>query len=130
MNRETDRMKLAYWANLIRESKTSGMKISEWCVSNQISIRKYYYWHKKVMHSTYTLAVENGYLPDIDNPRSSDELPAAPDFAELSVPHREAELDKNNDSVISIKRNGFAIEIGSDFSEEGLRRVLKVIQHV
>ena len=130
MNRETDRMKLAYWANLIRESKTSGMKISEWCVSNQISIRKYYYWHKKVMHSTYTLAVENGYLPDIDNPRSSDELPAAPDFAELSVPHREAELDKNNDSVISIKRNGFAIEIGSDFSEEGRRRVLKVIQHV
>jgi len=130
MNKETDRMKLAYWANLIRESKTSGMKISEWCVSNQISIRKYYYWHKKVMHSTYTLAVENGYLPDIDNPRSSDELPAAPDFAELSVPHREAELDKNNDSVISIKRNGFAIEIGSDFSEEGLRRVLKVIQHV
>ena len=130
MNRETDRMKLAYWANLIRESKTSGMKISEWCVSNQISIRKYYYWHKKVMHSTYTLAVENGYLPDIDNPRSSDELPAAPDFAELSVPHRDAELDKNNDSVISIKRNGFAIEIGSDFSEEGLRRVLKVIQHV
>ena len=130
MNRETDRMKLAYWANLIRESKTSGMKISEWCVSNQISIRKYYYWHKKVMHSTYTLAVENGYLPDIDNPRSSDELPAAPDFAELSVPHRDAELDKINDSVISIKRNGFAIEIGSDFSEEGLRRVLKVIQHV
>ena len=59
MNKETDRMKLAYWAKIIRESKTSGMKVSEWCVSNQISIRKYYYWHKKVMHSTYTLAVEN-----------------------------------------------------------------------
>ena len=130
MKKETDRMKLAYWANLIRESKTSGMKISEWCVSNQISIRKYYYWHKKVMHSTYTLAVENGYLPDIDNPRSSDELPAVPDFAELSVPNGDVKLDKNNDSVISIKRNGFAIEIGSDFSEEGLLRVLKVIQHV
>ena len=130
MNKETGRMKLAYWANIIRESKTSGMKISEWCVSNQISIRKYYYWHKKVMHSTYTLAVENGYLPDNDNGGSSDKLSVAPDFAELSVPNAGVVSEKNNDSGISIKSTGFTIEVGANFSEGGLMRVLKVIQHV
>ena len=130
MNKETDCMKLAYWAELIRESKASGMKISEWCVSNQISIRKYYYWHKKVMHSTYTLAVENGYLPDINNEGPADKSLATPDFAELSVPNDCNVPGRVNDSGISIKRNGFTIEVGLNFSEGGLMRVLKVMQHV
>ena len=62
MDKETDRMKLAYWADIIRESKTSGMKISEWYVSNQISLRKYYYWHKKVMHNAFNERI-NECLP-------------------------------------------------------------------
>ena len=82
------------------------------------------------MHSTYTLAVENGYLPDNDNGGSSDKLSVAPDFAELSVPNAGVVSEKNNDSGISIKSNGFTIEVGANFSEGGLMRVLKVIQHV
>ena len=45
MNEETMRMKLAYWAGIIKEARTSGMKISDWCDKNQISHRQYYYWH-------------------------------------------------------------------------------------
>lgn len=130
MNSETERMKLAYWAGIIKESRTSGMKISDWCASNQISIRKYYYWHKKVMHDTYALAVESGYLPDADARGLTDGPPAFPDFAELSVPNVGTSSNRNNGSGISITRNGFTIEISSDFSEGGLLRVLKVMQNV
>jgi hypothetical protein len=124
MNTETKQMKLAYWAGVIKESKTSGMKVSDWCASNQISLRKYYYWHKKVMHGTYALAVENGYLPNTDSERLPDRLPAAPDFAELPLP------TDINASRISIMKNGFTIEVGPDFSEGGLLRVLKVMKNV
>ena len=130
MDKETDHMKLAYWANIIRESKTSGMKISEWCTSNQISIRKYYYWHKKVMHSTYTLAVEKGYLPEEDHDNTNVKLPAVPDFAELAVPGTGHSSEEESGVGINIKRNGFTIEVGANFSEGGLMRVLKVIQNV
>ena len=60
MDKETKEMKLAYWTGIIKESKSSGMKISDWCRMNQISRRQYYYWHRKVMHDTYETAVERG----------------------------------------------------------------------
>ena len=76
------------------------------------------------MHGTYALAVENGYLPNTDSERLPDRLPAAPDFAELPLP------TDINASRISIMKNGFTIEVGPDFSEGGLLRVLKVMKNV
>jgi len=38
MDKKTHQMKLAYWIGIIKESKSSGMKVSEWRLENQISI--------------------------------------------------------------------------------------------
>ena len=66
MDKETMRMKLTYWSGIIKEARASGMKISKWCEMNQITERQYYYWHKKVMHDTYTMALMSGMVPAID----------------------------------------------------------------
>ena len=90
MNEETMRMKLTYWAGIIKEARTSGMKISDWCDKNQISHRQYYYWHGKVIHSAYAMAAENKLLPEKTNvPEQA--LPSVPDFAELPVPRIDPE---------------------------------------
>ena len=134
MDKETRNMKLAYWAGIIREAKSSGMSISKWCTVNQISNRKFYYWHKKVMHDTYMSAVESGLLPDTANAndiKSSDQnLPAVPDFAELSVPDKIPAREQCWDSGISIKWGDFTIAIKQHFSEEDLTRVMRAMHHV
>ena len=130
MNKGTKRMKLAYWTGIVKEANSSGMKISEWCDTNHISRRKYYYWHKKVMGETYALAVENGLLPDAENKPSEKKLPVVPEFAELVVPATDVTHKPSNDPGISIQWNDFTITVNPDFSERELAKVLKVMHNV
>ena len=130
MNKEAKCMKLAYWTGIVKEANSSGMKISEWCDINHISHRKYYYWHKKVMDETYSLAVESGLLPDAENKLSERKLPMVPEFAELTAPGTDVTHNHSNDPGISIQWNGFTITVNPDFSERELAKVLKVMRNV
>ena len=130
MDEGTKQMKLAYWAGIIKESKSSGMMISEWCRINQISRRQYYYWHNKVMHDSYELAVRYGLLPDTGIEQPGREVPAEPEFAELTMPDADKEDGHYRDPGINITWNGFTIEVSHGFSEVELARVLEVMKHV
>ncbi len=123
-------MKLTYWTGIIKEANASGIKIKKWCEMNQITKRQFYYWHKKVMHDTYELAAESGLLPDTGINPSDKDLPAAPEFAELTVPDTDREYELHRNTNISIKWNDFTITVGPKFSEGELARVLRVMQNV
>ena len=130
MNEEIMRMKLTYWSGLIKEAKASGMKISEWCKMNQMTTRKYYYWHNKVMHSTYTMAVENGVIQTTEAGRPLQAaLPAVPEFAELTLPDSENEFSLRRNPGITIDCGEFTINIDNEFSEGELLKVLRVMSH-
>ncbi len=130
MDCETKRMKLAYWSRIIKEAASSGMKISEWCDMNHISRRKYYYWHKKVMLGTYALAVKNGIMQDNKNDATNQDLPAIPEFAELTIPNEDTVTNHCKDPGVKIKRGGFTISVEQGFSEDVLLKVLGVMHHV
>ena len=40
--------RLEYWAKLVQECQSSGMKISDWCDANGVTRHAYYYWLRKV----------------------------------------------------------------------------------
>lgn len=130
MDKKISCMKLAYWTDIIKKSKSSRMKISEWCATNQISVRKYYYWHKKVMHDTYDLATKKGLLPA---PELAVIVPATqktPEFTELSLLDKAAFQERTDHSGISIKYNSFTIFVDQGFSERELAKVLQVMNNV
>ena len=129
MDKETKEMKLAYWSGVIKEAKSSGMKITKWCELNQITNRQYYYWHKKVMHETYESAVKCGLLPDAEVDPTGQDIPMVPEFSELTVPVSNKRPDHCGAVGISIKWNDFTITIDPKFSEGELARVLRVMQN-
>ena len=129
MSYETNRMKLAYWTGIIKEAKSSGMKISEWCQINQVTYRQFYYWHKKVMHTTYSAAVENGLLSAPESESSDRILPTLPEFVELPIRYAE-KSGHSTGTGVSIKWSDFTITIDPEFSERELIKVLKVMKHV
>lgn len=130
MNKETMRMKLTYWSGIIKEARASGMKITKWCEMNQITERQYYYWHKKVMHDTYIMALESGMVPTTDVNQSQQELPAVPEFAELTVSGADIKTKPKECPGINIRCGEFTINVDEAFSERELLRVLKVMSYV
>ena len=130
MDQKTRCMKLAYWTGIIKESKSSGMKVSEWCLENHISIRKYYYWHKRVMHGAYDAAVETGLLPAPDADSFSVASAKVPEFAELSIPNKTITREQDNGPGVKIRFHDFTISVDEGFSERELAKVLQVMSHV
>ena len=125
-------MKLAYWTGIVKEVRNSGMKVQDWCSQNNISTRKYYYWHSKVMKNTYAIAVKSGFLPGAGNSSPAMELPEVPDFSELPVPVEIAKptAAQRKDPDIKIRWERFTIDIGPEFSESDLLKVLRVMNNV
>ena len=43
-----NRYRLEQWTELIRDCRSSGMKINDWCEANGVSRNAYFYWLRKV----------------------------------------------------------------------------------
>ena len=43
-----NRYRLEQWTELIRDCRSSGMKINDWCEANGVSHNAYFYWLRKV----------------------------------------------------------------------------------
>ena len=51
-------------AALIRSYKESGMKLSDWLSSNNISKHKYYYWRRKLRDTYLDMCTDGDPVPD------------------------------------------------------------------
>jgi len=40
--------RLKQWSNIIQACQTSGMTVASWCSQNNVNIKSYYYWLRKV----------------------------------------------------------------------------------
>lgn len=144
MNKEKSAMKLSYWAEKIREANNSGKSITTWCKENQITPRVYYYWHGKVMHSTYKALLNRGYIPPVAddvnvpavqgimNPTTTVKERSEPVFVELPVSRDSSEKSEreNNSTGIMIHMGNISISVDHDFSASTLSKVLEVMSHV
>ena len=55
-----DQAKLASWASMFSDQKTSGLSVAEWCLQNNISKNRFFYWKRKLKDE-----VISSSLPDI-----------------------------------------------------------------
>lgn len=48
MDTEVYKIRIDQWRKLIYEANTCGMKKTEWCRQNGVTIKQFYYWQKKI----------------------------------------------------------------------------------
>lgn len=48
--------RLKQWIKIVQTCQTSGMKVVSWCEQNNVKIKSYYYWLRRIR----SLACENG----------------------------------------------------------------------
>ena len=105
---------LKKWAAIIKECRSSGMKIFQWLEMNNISKDQYYYWQKK-LKETCIDTFEKQAATFVELPVIKESLKPT----ELTVTHKAYENRNNNESptdktvaaVIRIKNVTFEIPI-------------------
>ncbi len=97
----THEVRLQQWSKTVKECRSSGKSVKAWCDGQNINIKTYYYWQKKVCQATCRELAMN-------HPQPSIEVNANPIavFAELRKPE-----PPSGQLALTIQRNPVEIQI-------------------
>lgn len=129
---------LDLWAERIAEQKASGLKIDEWCLQNNLSRHKFFYWKRLLKDS-----IINSNLPDIV-PLSqvysaeANTIPSvAATFATNTTGHIqncETSTSCTSDkptflNTFKLSTPNLSLEINSALSSADIISIIKAVQH-
>lgn len=117
MDKTTYEMRLMQWTQIIRECRKSSMSVRDWCLENNVSEKKFYYWQRRVRGEAFESLKKN----DLQNQTNFVQLPVQNDNLNNTPSFKP-------DIVIHIGNN--VLELSNTVSEELLSKVLKVMSDV
>jgi putative transposase len=117
MDKITYEMRLMQWTQIIRECRSSGMSVRDWCIENNVGEKKFYYWQRRVRGEAFESLKKN----EIQNQTNFVQLPIHNDSLK-TVPSFKPDI------VMHIGNN--ILELSNTVSEELLSKVLKVMSNV
>lgn len=99
----THEVRLQKWTDIVKTCRSSGKTIKKWCADNDIDIKRYYYWQRKVY--LQTCREMETVQKSIHTTFPCDETPV---FAEINLP-------KNNagNIAVSIHRDTMQVNVYS-----------------
>lgn len=117
----TRQYRLNQWTEIIKECRSSGQKISEWCAEKDISTASYYYWLKLVR----TAACES--LPALNS--GNQQIVPVKMPASLTVAESKSALQDSVSHII-LRVGAVTLELhngaGTDLIENTLRALANV----
>lgn len=120
---------LTKWAAIIKECRSSGMKILEWLELNNVSRDQYYYWQRKLketcldtLEKQQTTFVE---LPVVQEQSST---------TEKTISHSECEIkntgtSSDNTVAATIKVNGIAFELNNNATSGFMKNLIEALNY-
>lgn len=76
----THEVRIQQWSQIVKTCRSSGKTIKGWCSENNINLKTYYHWQKRVCEKTCAeLAVRTEQAPE------NAVVGSGPRFAELSI---------------------------------------------
>jgi hypothetical protein len=103
--------RLKQWSKIIQACQTSGMTVTNWCSQNNVKIKSYYYWLRKIR----TLAYEAGTL-----------APHKTEQKIVPVPFHQAKVSP----AVTIHLSSFCVDIHNGASSETIEAVLSVLKSI
>ena len=119
---------LKKWAAIIKECRSSGMKILQWPEINNISKDQYYYWQKK-LKETCIDTFERQAATFVELPVTKE----VPESTELTVTHTVCKNDdsyfKDNMIAAVIKTNRVTFEITNTATPDFIKNLIEAFNH-
>ena len=139
INKSQENEKLYHWKDLILAAEAYGGTRTEWMKMHGVSKDAYYYWRRALYKRGMLTTGDFNPTEDIQIPPTicldSKQPASLVEYKVNTVPEKKTNHDNRESgdvifaSSIAINRNGYWINVGDNFSEETLRRVLEVISH-
>ena len=112
----THAYRLRHWTERISQCRNSGMTVKAWCERQNINIKNYYYWQRRVCEAANTELMkaqncnsENGLVPR--------------GWAQLSKPEH-----ATTEAILTIDISGCRISVNAKTGPELLAKVCRVLR--
>ena len=103
--------RLKQWSKIIQACQTSGMTVVSWCSQNNVKIKSYYYWLRRIR----TLACETGSL-----------VAQKPEQEIVPVPFHQTKVS----AAVTIHLPSFCVDIHDGTSRETIEAVLSALKSI
>ena len=103
--------RLKQWSKIIQACQTSEMTVVSWCSQNNVKIKSYYYWLRRIR----TLACETGSL-----------VPQKPEQEIVPVPFHQTKVS----AAVTIHLPSFCVDIHDGTSRETIEAVLSALKSI
>ena len=113
MKKISQEMNLQKWKLIIEECRSSGKTNEKWCAENDINIKTYYYWQRKVLNAVCNeLAITNN-------------IEKSPAFTEVILPGT-----RISEVAITLNLNNISLQIHNGADESVISQTLKVLRNL
>jgi putative transposase len=126
MDKITHEVRTQEWAGIIQACNTSGQSKKEWCEENGVSIRKFFYWQKKLRAELYAERAKTVGIVRTSQMKATELAPA---FAEVPTTPAPANTGSpfQPDAVITV--GGVSIQLSNTATKELLDRISGALSH-
>lgn len=114
MKKISHEMNLKKWTGIVEECRNSGQTAVKWCDENNINIKTYYYWQRKVCSAVCNeLAITNNNVEK------------TPAFAEVMIPSI-----KSSEVAITLNLNNISLQIHNGADETVIAQTLRILKSI
>ena len=114
MKKISHEMNLKRWSQIVEECRSSGQTAVKWCAENNINIKTYYYWQRKVCNAVCNeLAITNNNIEK------------SPAFAEVMLPGI-----RSSEVAITLNLNNISLKIHNGADESVIAQTLRILKSI
>jgi len=114
MKRISHEMNLKKWSGIVEECRSSGQTAVKWCAENDVNIKTYYYWQRRVCNAVCNeLEITNNYIGQ------------SPAFAEVILPCK-----KTSEVAITMSLNNISLQIHNGADESVIAQTLRILKSI
>lgn len=135
MDQEVNIIRTENWKRLIMEANHSGLSKSEWCKQNDINIKTFFYWQRKIRLMEAEKVLSSSELPAVcPEPKTA----TAPAFVDMTQLYKETASPADIPSKdltqpvfspqLMLLAGQYRILVGDTATEQILSNVLKAIR--
>ena len=115
MDKITRQVRIEHWTQIMNECLNSGMNKTEWCRSNGISDKQFFYWQRILRKEAFEVSASK----ELSVISPADETsPQKISFAEISLPMKQEPVRNGFHTDIIVRKGAFSVEISNSVSAE------------
>lgn len=116
----THNQQLSIWIQRIRKCKESDHTVVAWCAENNISLKSYYYWRRKIKREAFEIFLQERKLPVLSA--------VSPDIVFTEISKHSIALTSGNAVILRIGETTVELQNGADaVTIENVLRILHTL---